>query len=272
VGKNADLKGERATMKLSGKVALVTGGGRGLGRATAIAMARAGARVAVMSRSEGELKEVASIIERLPGEALVCVGDVSREEAVQSVFEGLLERFSALDILVNSAARIGPARFLEDADPASWREAMAVNLGGVYLCSRAALGIMAEKGKGKIINVISGLGQRGFPRFCAYGVSKAGVIQMTRALAEEFRGLNIQVNAIDPGVMDTGMQEEVRGLGREVLGDEIHARFRGFKEQGLLKDPARVAELVVFLASSDADPLTGHIGSLEYYQGLGWRG
>lgn len=259
-------------MKLYGKVALVTGGGRGLGRATALAMARAGARVAVMSRSERELQGVASTIERLQGEALVCAGDVSSEEVVQSVFERVVNRFSTLDILVNSAARIGPARFLEDADPASWREAMAVNLDGVYLCSREALGIMAERGKGKIINVVSGLGQMPFPRFCAYGVSKAGVIQMTRSLAEEFRGLNIQVNAIDPGVMDTGMQEEVRRLGVGVLGAEIHARFRGFKELGQLKDPARVAELAVFLASSEADPLSGHIGSLEYYQGLGWGG
>ena len=110
-----------------------------------------------------------------------------------------------------------------------------------------------------------------FPRFCAYGVSKAGIIQLTRSLSEELKEKNIQVNAIDPGVMDTGMQDEIRKLSPSVLGDALHRNFHVYKETGSLKDPAEVANLAVFLASSSSDRLSGYTGTLKDYVRLGWK-
>jgi len=259
-------------MLLKGKVSFVTGGGRGLGRAIAMAMAREGARVVSMSRTAKELREVVSLIRESGGEGDFCEGDVSKPEDVSRGIDKALRSYGGLDILVNNAAVIGPARFLDDADEAAWHKTLNTNLYGAFLCCRAAGLLMRERGSGKIINISSGLGQMAFPRFCAYSVSKAGEIQMTRSLGEEWRPMNIQVNAIDPGLVDTGLQEGVRGLGPGVLGKELHDRFAEYKEKGLLKDPDRVAPLAVYLASSSSDHLSGHFGTLDYYRRLGWPG
>ena len=129
---------------------------------------------------------------------------------------------------------------------------------------------MVRRGCGKIINIASGLGQMPFPRFCAYAVSKAGLIQLTRSLSEKLKPHNIQVNAIDPGVMDTAMQEQIRSMGPEPLGQSLHRHFVAYKEENNLRDPDSVAPLTVFLASAAADHLTGHFGGLEYYKRFGW--
>jgi len=259
-------------MILKEKVAFISGGGRGLGRAIAMAMAREGARVVIMSRTAKELREVVSLIRGSGGEGDFCEGDVSKPEDVSRGIDKALRGYGGLDILVNNAAVIGPARFLDDADEAAWQKTLNTNLYGAFLCCRAAGLVMRERGSGKIINISSGLGQMAFPRFCAYSVSKAGEIQMTRSLGEEWRPMNIQVNAIDPGLVDTGLQEGVRGLGPGVLGKELHDRFSEYKEKGLLKDPDRVAPLAVYLASSSSDHLSGHFGTLDYYRRLGWPG
>jgi len=259
-------------MILKEKVAFISGGGRGLGRAIAMAMAREGARVVIMSRTAKELREVVSLIRASGGEGDFCEGDVSKPEDVSRGIDKALRGYGGLDILVNNAAVIGPARFLDDADEAAWQKTLNTNLYGAFLCCRAAGLVMRERGSGKIINISSGLGQMAFPRFCAYSVSKAGEIQMTRSLGEEWRPMNIQVNAIDPGLVDTGLQEGVRRLGPGVLGKELHDRFAEYKEKGLLKDPDRVAPLAVYLASSSSDHLSGHFGTLDYYRRLGWPG
>lgn len=259
-------------MILKEKVAFISGGGRGLGRAIAMAMAREGARVVIMSRTAKELREVVSLIRESGGEGDFCEGDVSKPEDVSRGIDKALRGYGGLDILVNNAAVIGPARFLDDADEAAWHKTLNTNLYGAFLCCRAAGLVMRERGSGKIINISSGLGQMAFPRFCAYSVSKAGEIQMTRSLGEEWRPMNIQVNAIDPGLVDTGLQEGVRRLGPGVLGKELHDRFAEYKEKGLLKDPDRVAPLAVYLASSSSDHLSGHFGTLDYYRRLGWPG
>ena len=259
-------------MILQGKVAFITGGGRGLGRSIALAMAREGARVVILSRTAEELREVVSRIRGSGGEGNFCEGDVSKAEDVARCIGTAVRDYGRLDILVNNAAVIGPARFLEDADDAAWEKTISTNLRGTFLCCRAAGLVMRERGSGKIINISSGLGQMAYPRFCAYSVSKAGEIQMTRSLAEEWRAMNIQVNAIDPGLMDTGFQEGVRSLGPEVLGKELHERFAEFKKKGLLKGPDKVAPLAVYLASPSSDHLSGHFGTLDYYRRLGWPG
>lgn len=259
-------------MKVEGSVALITGAGRGLGREIALALAGEGARVAVLSPSRDEVEGVRARVEATGGQCLPFSGDVAKDADVARFVREALAAFHRIDVLVNNAAIIGPARFMADADSSAWTRTVDVNLGGAFRCTRAVLPAMADQRRGKIINISSGLGEMPFPRFCAYSVSKAGIIQLTRSLADELRDLNIQVNAIDPGVMDTSMQEEIRGLGPGVLGREVHEQFLGFRDRGELKDPARVARLAVYLASQEADHLTGCNGTLGDYRSLGWKG
>ena len=258
-------------MQLEKKSAMITGGGRGLGRAAALAMAREGACISIMARTQKDLEETAGLVRDLGGEIVVLQGDVSSERDVRRLMDKTLKHFSGIDILVNNAAVIGPVRFMEDADSASWKETVAVNLHGPFFCCRAVVPVMREKGGGRIINIASGLGQMPFPRFCAYAVTKAGIIQLTRSLSSELSPHNIHVNAIDPGVMDTAMQADLRDLGPEVLGEEVYAQFMEYRRQGHLRDPAEVATLAVFLASPEAGSLSGHFGTLEDYRALGWR-
>jgi len=255
-------------MKLEGRTAIVTGAGRGLGRAIALAMSREGARTAIISRTADELEEVAR---QMKGENIVFAGDVSNQQDVARMVRKTKERFSGIDILVNNAGVIGPVRFVEDADDQSWLKTLDINLNGAFFFSKSVIPVMVEKGGGKIINIVSGLGRMPFPRFCAYSVSKAGLIQLTLSLSEELENLNIQVYAIDPGVMDTKMQEKIRSMGAEVLGDSIFRHFTAYKEEGHLKDPGDVARLAVFLASSDGGSLSGQIGTLDDYRDHGWR-
>ncbi len=258
-------------MKLKGKTAVVTGAGRGLGRAIALAMAQEGARLTIMSRTRDELDLTASDIREQGGECLVFEGDVSDPDSVASMARQTTECFSGVDVLVNNAAVIGPVRFLEDADLEAWKKTININLNGAFFCARAVVPSMVHRGGGKIINVTSGLGQKPFPRFCAYSVSKAGIDQLTRSLSEELKGKNIKVNAIDPGVMETSMQKEIRSLGPSVLGESIYDHFVEYNKKGYLKDPREVASLAVFLASSESDHLNGYNGTLGDYADLGWK-
>lgn len=259
-------------MSMAGRVAIVTGASRGLGRAIADAYARAGMKVMMMSLNPDELTRSAQEIARITGGDIAsCAGDVSNRADVIRTLEQTLERFGGIEVLVHNAGVIGPPRFLEDADLESWNRTIGINLGGIYLGTREALPYMLKNERGKIIIIVSGLGQMPYPRFLAYAVSKAGAIQFTRSLASEFREWNIQVNAIDPGVMDTSMQKRLRKMGPEVLSEEVHRNFVDYRERNQLKDPALVAELAVFLASSESDRITGEIGTLRQYRQLGWR-
>jgi NAD(P)-dependent dehydrogenase (short-subunit alcohol dehydrogenase family) len=258
-------------MRLENRSVIVTGAGRGLGRAISLDMAREGARLTMLSRTLKELDRVADQIKSEGGACQTVEADVSDPGAVQKAVNACLDRFKGIDVLVNNAGVIGPSRFLEDADAATWDRTLGINLSGAFYFAKEVVPVMIEKGKGKIINISSGLGQMAFPRFCAYGVSKAGIIQLTRSLAEELKGFHIRVNAIDPGVMDTPMQERIREMGPSVLGEEIYDHFMAYKEHGHLKDPHKVASLAVYLASTESDHLSGNYGTLTDYAKLGYR-
>jgi NAD(P)-dependent dehydrogenase (short-subunit alcohol dehydrogenase family) len=256
---------------LKGKVAIITGAGRGLGQAIAEAMSKEGAKIAITSRSMHELKAAAEKIRYHGGSVLEIQGDISSETSVLEIVTETEKAFSTVDILVNNAAIIGPAKIITKPGAQEWYHALNVNLIGAYRLILSVLPMMINQKSGKIINITSGLGQRPYPRFCAYGVSKAGLIQLTRSLSEELREWNIQVNAIDPGVMNTNMQSDIRKFDEIILGSDVYQRYHILYEQGMLKDPKEVAPLAVYLASAAADHLTGHNGTPEYYKELGFE-
>ena len=224
-------------MRLLDRVAIITGGGRGIGRAIALAFAREGAKVVICSRTWVEVEKVAAELKRFGGEALPVVADVTDEESVSSLVGRTQERFGRVDLLVNNAGVWLPGD-LQGYSLADWETTMAANLRGVFLCTRAVFGPMREGGGGKIINISSIRGKEGYPGMAAYCASKFGVIGFTQALAEEWEPFNIKVNAVCPGPVDTAFAE---GAAR----DEIRIL------------PEDVADLVVFLASDEADYISG---------------
>lgn len=256
-------------MRLKDKVAVITGAGRGLGRASALEMAREGASLVIMSRTASELRETARTIGK---NAVHVTGDVSRPADIEKAVGRAVASFGRVDVLMNNAAVVGPLGPLHEVDRKEWDYAMSVNLTAVLIFSRAVVPHMLRQGSGRIINVTSGLGEMVMPAFGAYSIAKGGVIHLTRIMAEELGDLGIRVNGLDPGVMDTRMQEEVRALDPSALGEEVHARFVEMKEQGRLAPPERAARLAVFLASEESGPLTGMNGTESMYRDFGFQG
>jgi 3-oxoacyl-[acyl-carrier protein] reductase len=259
-------------MRLKGKVAIVTGAGRGFGRASSLEMAKEGASLVILSRTPSELKETEKVARTLGADIISIKADVSNLRNIENVVGRTIKHFGKIDILMNNAAIIGPVNPLFMIDQKEWDEVMDINLRGPYLFAKAVIPYMIKQGSGKIINVTSGLGEMVMPPFAAYSVTKAGLIHLTKIMAEELEYHNIQVNGLDPGVMDTKMQEEIRNLGSEILGEEIYHEFLSMKERGVLKPPEKAARLAVFLASEESDAITGENGTGKYYKRFGYEG
>jgi NAD(P)-dependent dehydrogenase (short-subunit alcohol dehydrogenase family) len=195
-------------MQLNGQVVLVTGAGRGLGRAVALRFAREGANLVLAARTKAEIESVAGEVRDLGREALALPTDVTREAEVSSLIDAVVRRFGRLDCLVTAAgvASFSPVR---DSKLDAWEEMIAANLRGVYLVCRAAIEPMIREGRGTIINILSVAAARTIPGSAAYTASKQGALGFTRVLAEEVRSHGIRVAALLPGAVDTPLWDAV---------------------------------------------------------------
>lgn len=241
--------------KLNGRVALITGGGRGIGRQIALAYAAEGARLALSARTAPELDETAQLVSRqFGGEVITVTADVSSREQVDSAVAQTLERFGQIDVLVNNAGNIGPVGRAWNNDPEDWARTIAVHLMGVFYGCRAVVPFMLEQGKGRIVNM-SGVGG---PNMTAYDAAKTGIVNFTENLALELADTPITVNAISPGSIHTRMWEETRDLALSV-GD-MATYERGVQvTSGQGASIERAAALAVFLGSDDCGAMSGRL-------------
>lgn len=194
---------------LMDRVAIVTGAGRGVGRATALALAEKGVRVGLVARTESALKQAARDIEAAGGKALAFPADIADEAQVAAMMEKVLAQFGRLDILINNAG-IAHWGTVESFSLEQWNHIMGVNLTGMFLCSRAAIPALKRQGEGHIINISSGAGKQGYPQLAAYCASKFGVIGFSEALAGELGPFKIRVSTLVPGTVDTEFGSEAR--------------------------------------------------------------
>lgn len=239
------------TGRFAGKVAIVTGAGRGMGREIALTLARQGAAVVVNDVQAERVASVAAEIAAAGGQALAYAADVSREEQVHAMVKAAVERFGTVDILVNNAGILGNTQPLELIPGDEWDRMMAINVKGVFLCTKAVLPIMQARRYGKIVNVSSSAG-RSTSTFggAHYTTSKAAILGLTRHSAREAAPYNINVNATAPGSMDTEMV-------RERASDEHLERERQkipLRRLGTAQDQA---SLVAFLCSDEASYIAG---------------
>jgi 3-oxoacyl-[acyl-carrier protein] reductase len=235
---------------LKDKVALITGASQGIGRETALALAKAGAKVAVAARNEEKLASLVAEITNTGGEALATKMDVADQDQVKSAFKRVTEKFGRLDILVNNAAitRDGLALRMKAED---WEAVLRTNLTGAHFCIQQALATMMRARSGRIINISSVVAEMGNAGQANYVASKAGLIGLTKAIAVEIASRNITVNAVAPGFIETPMTD--------VLSDEVKDELKKRIPLGRMGTPGDVTAAIVFLASDEAAYITGHV-------------
>jgi len=248
-------------MKLENRVALITGGGRGIGRAIALAFAREGAQVAVAARTPEQVEHVASeIADQFSTKALPVVCDVSDVESIGKMFASVAERFGrGPDILVNNAG-IAESAPLTKTDDELWQRHLAINLSGTFYCTRAALPQMIERGWGRIINIASIAGKTGAPYIAAYSASKHGVLGLTRSAALEVAAKGITVNAICPGYVDTDMTTRgIANITRKtgLSADQAMESIKKMSPQNRIIEPEEVAALALLLATEEGRGING---------------
>jgi NAD(P)-dependent dehydrogenase (short-subunit alcohol dehydrogenase family) len=244
-------------VQLKNKVALVTGGGVGIGAAVARLFAREGASVVITGRRKDVLEQVVAEIERARGRALVVTGSVTDEAHVRSAVAQAVRTFGRLDILVNNAGIGSFGKPLHETDDATWEEQLAVNLTGVFRMTRAALPHMLQAGGGSIINISSIAALVGIPLLPAYGAAKGGLNALTRCLAIDYAAQNIRCNAICPGLIATPMAEPLMAE-----PDRLAAVLAAYPMARTGK-PEEVAKLVLYLACDDSAWMTGSIIPLD---------
>ena len=235
---------------LSGKVAIVTGASRGIGRAIALALAAQGAKVVASARNAEALAGLVEEIKRLGGEATAVAGDVAVEEDAAKLVEEAVATYGQLDILVNNAGitRDGLLLRMKSED---WDAVLDTNLKGAFLCIRAAAKVMSKQRSGRIINMSSVVGEMGNAGQANYCASKAGLLGLTKSVAKELARRNVTVNAITPGFIVTDMTENMTDKAREAMTEQIPL--------GRLGESDDIANAVLFLASDQASYITGQV-------------
>lgn len=237
-------------LRLDNKVAIVTGGSRGIGRAIALQFAEAGAKVVVASRNLADLEKVSDEIRSLGGEAMAVQANIALKPDVDAMVAKTVERFGRVDILVNNAA-INVMRPLLDLREDGWDKVMNVSLKGYFLCTQAAARLMVNQKSGNIISIVSDAAVKAAPALGVYGIAKAGVVMMTKLFAVDLAPLNIRVNAIGPGMVKTGFSQPMWG----------NPDVRKMIEAGIplrrIAEPEEIASVALFLASDAASYITG---------------
>lgn len=233
-------------MRLKDKIALVTGAGRGIGKAIALGFAREGARLVLAARTVEELEATADEIRALGQRALVTRCDVTKEKQVKKMIETALETFQRVDVLVNNAG-LGSFRPIWGTRLSNWEYMLAVNLTASFLCSKHVWRTMQKHGGGSIINVSSLSGTRAYPMYASYSASKWGQIGLTKSTAEEGKPHHIRVNAIAPGKVDTDMRGSVA------------------EDKDKMLTPEDCVGAAVFLASEESRFVTGQVLEIEWF-------
>jgi len=248
-------------MKLENKIALITGGGRGIGRAIALSFAAEGAQIVIAARTVSQVESVShEIMNQFHSRTLAVTCDVSNVKSVEAMFAEAAEFFGrGPDILVNNAG-IAESAPISKTDDELWDRHLAINLSGSFYCTRAALPQMAERGWGRIINIASIAGKTGAPYIAAYSASKHGLLGLTRSTALEMAAKGITANAICPGYVDTemttrGVENITRKTGRSA--DEAMEAIRKLSPQNRLVTSEEVAALALLLASEEGGAING---------------
>jgi NAD(P)-dependent dehydrogenase (short-subunit alcohol dehydrogenase family) len=252
-------------MRLKDQIAIVTGGGQGIGRGIALMFAREGARVTIAQRTAERLEQTKQEIEALGGEVLALPTDVSQAEEVQRMVAATQAHFGGLDVLVNNAG-IGGWGPVEEVDLADYQRVMDTNLKGMFLGCHFAVPLMKERGQGSIINISSVHGVDGAPLRTVYAATKGGIISCTRALAAELAPFYIRVNTISPGAIEVGspidrllsrIKEEFHEEFLQRFGDQLEQGSRYYQPLEIVGKPEDIAYCAVYLASDEARFVTG---------------
>ena len=244
---------------LRGTVAVISGGGRGVGRLMAVELARAGAVVGLLARSGAELAAVAAEIERSGGTAAAAACDVSDPQAAAAAAAELTRRLGPASLLINNAGVSGPAGQLWDVNPAEWWRAIEVNIGGAFTLTRLLLPDMITVGRGRVINVTSNAGVYRWPLMSAYAASKAALIKLTETLAAETRPHGVPVFSVDPGLLPIGLAETALSsrAGPQTPEGQVFGWIRDQLNSGHGTDPAQTIRLILALAAGQCDRLSG---------------
>jgi len=251
---------------LAGKVAIVTGGGHGIGRRIALVYAQAGARIVLAARAPGPLEETRAEFERAGTPCLTVEADIAREADCAGMAERTMSAFGRIDILVNNAGIAGPTARVTEATLAQWQETIDVNLTGAWLAARAVLPQMEKQRSGHIVNIGSAAGRRGFALRTPYVASKWGLIGLTQSLALEWGPVGVRVNCINPGPVEGPRIEQVFVARAAATGrpyDEIRGEITGVAALKRLVTEDEVAKAALFVVSDAASGISGQTINID---------
>jgi NAD(P)-dependent dehydrogenase (short-subunit alcohol dehydrogenase family) len=247
-----------AHLNLQGQTAIITGGGRGIGKAVAEALVALGAAVVVTARSAHQVEAVAASLSANGGQAIGVAGDVADPNQVDHIVQTTLNHFGRVDILINNAAVIWPVTEVVKTKPEEWAYAIQVNLVGTFYITRAVLPLMIEQGHGRIVNVSSGAAINPIVGASAYSASKAAMDMFTRAVAQELSNTGVTINSLHPGMVDTEMQVDLRSVDTKDAAFDLN-RFHEAHKQGQLRSPQAVARTIAWLSGPWVGGQSGHI-------------